>query len=65
MTKPEPLQAHYRKLLAMHDWFYAFSDDGTVYRKGCAERKELYRLRPVCDPDNAIWNEYAPKEFRK
>jgi len=50
--------AEYRKLLAHHDWFYAFSDDDRVYRSGRDAQAKLRELHEKLDPDMIIWNEY-------
>lgn len=49
----------YRTKLAFHDWYYAYSDDGSVYRKGQAQYQELVKMQKVLDADRAIWNEYS------
>ena len=54
----------YRKMLAGHDWYYAMSDDPTVYRQGALVRTQLSRLRQALDTDYKIWNEYAKPDFQ-
>ena len=51
-------EINYRMLLASHDKYYAYSDDGSVYRKGHAEYQALVKLQKVLDVDKSIWNEY-------
>ena len=55
---------NYIKLLRQHDWYYAYSDDGTVYRRGDAERGVLNSLRKCLDPDGFVWNSHAPADWR-
>ena len=49
----------YRTKLASHDWYYAYSDDGSVYRRGQAQYQELVKMQKVLDADKVIWNEYS------
>lgn len=58
-TELELAIAEYRKLLAHHDWFYGYSDDMTVYRRGLNETIKLKELQLKLDPDMTIWNEFA------
>jgi|TARA_B100002019_G_scaffold293224_1_gene319469 hypothetical protein len=55
----------YIKLLQVHDWYYDYSDDSGVWNKGYAERKAMNRLQEKHDPDNKIWNEYAPQMWQR
>ncbi len=57
--------ALYEKCLASHDWFYDFSCDYSVYRKGRAEKEQLQRMQKLYDADFTLWNYYAPQEFKK
>ena len=61
----ETLIEEYKRLLSNHDWSYEFSDDYRVWKRGLAEREKLNKMAKVVDPDGSIWNEYAPKRFRK
>ena len=58
MNDEDSLVADYRKKLAAHDKYYAYSDDGSVYRRGQAQWQELVRLQKIVDVDKAIWGEY-------
>ena len=53
--------------LAHHDWYYAMSDDGRVYRGGEAHAKLINRLMEEVPSEVAdrLWAKYAPKDFRK
>lgn len=48
----------YEADLKKHDWFYNFSDDHAVYKRGQAEQKRLEALREKLDPNREIWNKY-------
>ena len=54
----------YRKMLAGHDWYFAFSDDYSAYKRGALVLTQLNHLRAELDPDGEIWNEYAKPEFK-
>lgn len=54
----------YRNLLGGHDWFYDYTDDHSVWVSGKNQREILYEMRKQLDPDGAIWNEYAPSDFK-
>lgn len=64
---PEELAelTYYRTRLARKDWWYQMSDDSSVYRAGVLDNSELVAMRNRLDPDNAIWNQMAPKEFQR
>lgn len=59
-----PEEENYRKLLKGHDWYYEYSDDHSVWKRGSAARTHLNGLRKQIDPENTIWNEYAPESFQ-
>lgn len=59
------LLKQYRELLAKHDWFYSYSDDYSVYRRGEDNMAQIRRLQPQVDQDFSVYNTYAPAEFRK
>ena len=61
MTISEQL---YRELLATHDWYYAFSDDHSVYRRGKGVDDKILGLAKQIDPDYKIFNEYAPDDCK-
>lgn len=46
-TKQELLQA-YKDALAKHDWYYQYSDDPSVYRKGCKTFADIVAYRGKC-----------------
>lgn len=52
-------QAEYERLLAIHDWTYAYSDCSRTYRAGCAERGRLNMMAAHLDADRKVWQEYA------
>lgn len=54
----------YRQQLAGHDWFYDYSDDFGVWKRGSEKRAALAALRKRLDPEGTIWNEYAPEQYK-
>ena len=59
MNQEEIYIYEYRTKLASHDWYYQYSDDGSVYRKGRDQYQELVKMQKVLDVDSAIWNAYS------
>lgn len=58
MTVRDTAIEAYKELLSKHDKYYAYSDDGSVYRKGKAEYEQLKAIQQLIDIDKVIWNEY-------
>jgi len=54
----------YRAALAHHDWYYAYSDDHSVYTRGRDAREELRKAQRQLDSTGELWNEHAPAEFQ-
>ena len=54
----------YIELLKKHDWTYDYSEDQTVWLRGKAERATLTQLQKQLDKDLAVWNTYAPFDYR-
>lgn len=52
--------ARYHRLLATHDWAYEFSDDHSMWRRGCVERHVLNAMAAQLDHDRSIWRLYDP-----
>lgn len=53
----------YKKLLASHDWYYMYSDDHSVYRRGEAAQNRLVSMRLEIDRDASIWNSMCPPDM--
>lgn len=53
----------YQKLKA-HDWYYSFSDDSGVWRRGEDSAKEIAELAKMTPGAREIWKMTAPKDFR-
>ena len=51
--------------LRTHDWFYEYSDDHSVWRRGSDERDVIRKLQEEIDGDYKVWNEYAPDMFKR
>jgi hypothetical protein len=45
----------YWKALRYHDWHYAYSDDGSVYRRGAAEEQRLKGIASQSAEHMALW----------
>ena len=55
----------YENKLRSHDWFYDYSDDHRVWQQGRDAYQELIRFQQEFDKDYAVWNLYAPEEFKR
>jgi len=65
-TQPTEAQlAEYRALLKAHDWTFEYSEDQTVWRRGGTELARLRELQKRLDPKYEVWNEVAPRDFRR
>lgn len=51
----------YAELLENHDWFYQYSDDFRVYRKGEEERSNLRAFARQCDELKLMYDKYVWK----
>lgn len=64
-NQDEILSALAQKLKA-HDWYYTYSDDGTVYRRGEQEAKEIREIIAVAKEAGVgpeaqqLWEDYKP-----
>jgi transposase-like protein len=54
----------YTKALQSHDWYYMYSDDHRVYKKGRESADLIQSMQPIHDPDFAVWNEHAPDDCK-
>lgn len=54
----------YTQLLKTHDWYYMYSDDHSVYKRGWEKAQKIQELQPELDPDFAVWNEHAPDDCK-
>ena len=56
-------------LLKTHDWFYQYSDDHRVWKKGSDQEDEIRRQKDICcglgldSVANELYNKYRPKNF--
>jgi len=56
-------------LLKTHDWFYQYSDDHRVWKKGRDQEDEIRRQKDICcglgldSVANELYNKYRPKNF--
>lgn len=54
----------YIEKLKSHDWFYEYSDDYSVWKRGCTQRGEILDMQQDLDLNYEIWNKYAPEHFQ-
>ena len=59
-----PEEENYRKLLKSHDWYYDYSDDHSVWKRGVASRDKINAIRREIDPSGEIWNAIAPENYK-
>jgi hypothetical protein len=61
----EPFIEQLETALKKHDWYYSYSDDSRVYRRGVDEQNEIRRLLRAVPRDQAkaFWQKFAPPEF--
>jgi hypothetical protein len=55
----------YQSKLKAHDWFYDYSDDHSVWRRGKAERQELWHHANESDEFMQMFCEYRDKMFQR
>jgi len=59
-----PEHENYIKHLKSHDWYYDYSDDHSVWKRGVAARDRLRAMQKDLDPTGEIWNEHAPADYK-
>lgn len=57
-------RAKYQLDLVRMDWGFEFSDDQSVWRAGRDRLSELKAAQANFDPDAAMWNRHAPKQYQ-
>jgi len=60
----EPEIREYRNDLRRLDWFYDYSDDPSIFRKGAQAYDAMVTRQRRVDPDRVHWDEIAPEQFR-
>lgn len=55
----------YVDMLKSHDWYYDYSDDHSVWRKGSDAHKQLRYMADILDPDHKIWDKYDPTKKKE
>jgi len=55
------------QLLQGHDWFYEYSDDNGVWRRGNERHNQILReMRTIGEPAaTELWNRYAPDRMKR
>lgn len=48
----------FRKLLSTHDWYYNYSDDHSVWRKGQAEWQVIASAMKDSEELKAVYNQF-------
>lgn len=54
----------YKNALSRHDWYHAYSDDYSVWKRGNDQQKAMREARLRLDPLGTLWNEHAPDQFK-
>lgn len=57
-------QAQYVAALKAHDWFFQYSDDISVYRRGRDSLAALRATQQRIDPQLKVWNAHSPEQFQ-
>lgn len=57
--------AAYIEALKSHDWSFEYSDDQRVWLKGRQELSQLRQMQHDLDPKYELWNEHAPKGYKR
>lgn len=52
----------YTQALQKHDWYFEYSDDHNVWKKGNEAAKKLRAAQTQLDPLGTIWNQHAPRD---
>lgn len=55
----------YINALKWHDWSFEHSDDASVVSHARKTQQEITLAQPRLDPDFRLWNQYAPRDFKK
>ena len=58
------LFAGYIRLLREHDWSFELTDNHAVWSANRDSLEALRVSRQLIDPDGAVWNQFAPQEWR-
>lgn len=55
----------FEKMVNNHDLTYSYSDDGSVYRKGLAQEREIMKAAKLFPSDDVkrIWNAMVDKKL--
>lgn len=61
----QPIRIEYENLLKHHDWWFEFSEDFSVWKKGKRELEIITHLQKVIDKDSVLWDTYAPDEMKR
>lgn len=63
-SAPVSLQDFY-KALESHDWFYDYSDDGSVYRRGRAEEDRIGKATATSPAHKALYDAFRAYIYDK
>lgn len=59
-----PTMEEYIRALTLHDWFFYYSDDPSVYKAGQEQHDNILSMRRKIDPDGAVYKKYVPVELQ-
>lgn len=54
----------YKEGLETFDWYYAYSDDYSVWSQAKRREAELQAAQKIHDPDRKIWKEVASRKIK-
>ena len=60
VTSKEDIEAELETLLKSHDWFYAFSDDHGVWRRGVNQWNAIREYESLTDRYQELVDKYSP-----
>lgn len=52
----------YTAALKKHDWYFEYSDDHSVWKRGNERHKQLLEAQRQLDPLGTVWNQFAPRD---
>lgn len=59
MTTEQKTLSEFYNLCLRHDWFYSFSDDQSMWRRGQNQRDEINRVRKQGEEFEALFQEFV------
>lgn len=63
MSNELPTLAKYWEMLNQHDWYYSYSDDGSVYRRGSEAEAKLLAIAKKSPEHQALFDGFRHHHF--